>query len=209
MWRWVVALVVGYLLGSVPVGVLVVRWLRGIDVRQVGSGRTGGTNVLRAAGWGAAVLTGVVDGLKAAVSVLVARWLGGPPLLLALAGVAAVVGHNYSIFLRFRGGAGTMASIGGAAALWPLSGLILIPVLLGVALFTRRASLGSIVGALLLPALFAARAGLGAGPWAYLAHGVLTSALTLWALRPNIRRLLRGEERRIDLEAGRGPQGAL
>jgi glycerol-3-phosphate acyltransferase PlsY len=116
--------------------------------------------------------------------------------------VAAVVGHNYSIFLRFRGGAGTMTSIGGAVALWPLSGLILIPVLLGVALLTRRASLGSIVGAFLLPALFAVRAGLGASPWAYLAHGVLTSALTLWALRPNIRRLLRGEERRIELGAG-------
>ena len=203
MWRWLISLVVGYLLGSIPVGLLIVRWMRGIDVREVGSGRTGGTNVLRAAGWGAAVLTGLGDGLKAALAVSVARWLGGPPLLLALAGTAAVVGHNYSIFLRFHGGAGTMASIGGATALWPPSLVILLPVLLGVALLTRYASLGSITVAFLLPALFAVRAALGVGPWAYLAHGLITSALTLWSLRPNIRRLLRGEERRINLKAGK------
>ncbi|HEC33970.1 MAG TPA: glycerol-3-phosphate 1-O-acyltransferase [Chloroflexi bacterium] len=203
MWQWMFALVVGYLLGSIPVGFLVARWLRGMDVRRVGSGRTGGTNVLRVAGWEAAVLTGVGDGLKAVLAVLLARWLGGPPFLLALAGVAAVAGHNYSVFLRFRGGAGTMASIGGAVVLWPLCGLILVPVLLVVALGTRRASLGSITIAFLLPALFVLRAALGVGPWAYVAYGVLTSALTLWALRPNIRRLLRGEERRIDLRASR------
>jgi len=203
MWRWFFALALGYVLGSIPVGLLVVRWLRGVDVRQVGSGRTGGTNVLRAAGWEAAVLTGIGDGLKAALAVMVARWLGGPPLLLALAGVAAVVGHNHSLFLRFRGGAGTMASVGGATALWPWSPVILVPVLLGTALATRYASVGSITVALLMPLLFAVRAALGLGPWEYLAHGLLTSALTLWALRPNIVRLLRGEERQINLNAGR------
>ncbi len=206
MGQWFVALVVGYLLGSIPVGYLVVRWLRGIDVREVGSGRTGGTNVLRAAGWKAAVLTGVGDGLKALAAVLLARRLGGPPLLVALAGVAAVVGHNYSVFLRFRGGAGTMASIGGAAGLWPWSLPIALIALLPTALITRRASLGSITVALVLPLLFAVRAALGLGPWAYVVHGVLTSALTLWSLRPNIRRLLRGEERRIDLKTGAGKQ---
>ncbi len=203
MGRWVLSLVLGYLLGSIPVGLLVVRWRRGIDVRRVGSGRTGGTNVLRAAGWGAAVLTGLGDGLKAAMAVWIARWLGGTPLLQALAGVAAVAGHNYSAFLHFQGGAGTMASIGGATALWPLNLPILMAVLVGVALPTRRASMGSIAVALVLPAIFAVRAAVGAGPWAYLAHGLLTSALTLWSLRPNIRRLLRGEERRIELGAGK------
>ncbi len=199
MWQWIVVLLTGYLLGSIPVGYLVVRWLRGIDVREVGSGRTGGTNVLRAAGWKAAVLTGVGDGLKALAAVLFARQLGGSPLLVALAGVTAVVGHNYSVFLGFRGGAGTMASIGGATGLWPWSLPISLLVLLPTALLTRRASLGSITLALVLPLLFAVRAALGWGPWAYVVHGVLTSALTLWSLRPNIRRLLRGEERRIQL----------
>ncbi|HID89367.1 MAG TPA: glycerol-3-phosphate 1-O-acyltransferase PlsY [Anaerolineae bacterium] len=199
MWQWIVVLLTGYLLGSIPVGYLVVRWLRGIDVREVGSGRTGGTNVLRAAGWGAAVLTGVGDGLKGLVAVLFARQLGGSPLLVALAGVAAVVGHNYSAFLGFRGGAGTMASIGGATGLWPWSLPISLLALLPTALITRRASLGSITVAFVLPFLFIGRAVLGLGPWAYVVHGVLTSALTLWSLRPNIRRLLHGEERRIQL----------
>lgn len=199
MWQWIVVLLTGYLLGSIPVGYLVVRWLRGIDVREVGSGRTGGTNVLRAAGWGAAVLTGVGDGLKGLAAVLFARQLGGSPLLVALAGVAAVVGHNYSAFLGFRGGAGTMASIGGATGLWPWSLPISLLALLPTALITRRASLGSITVAFVLPFLFIGRAVLGLGPWAYVVHGVLTSALTLWSLRPNIRRLLHGEERRIQL----------
>jgi len=196
---WIIALASGYLLGSIPVGFLLVRGVRGIDVRRVGSGRTGGTNVLRAAGWGMAVLTGIGDALKGLLAVLVARWLHGPALLQALAGVTAVIGHNHPLFLRSPGGAGTMTSIGGAVGLWPLSGLILIPLLLGVALTTRRASLGSITVALVLPALFIIRAALGVAPWAYVAHGILTTALTLWALRPNIQRLLRGEERRINL----------
>jgi glycerol-3-phosphate acyltransferase PlsY len=197
VWQWVVALLVSYLLGSIPVGILVVRWARGIDVRQVGSGRTGGTNVLRAAGWKAAVFTGLGDASKATLAVLVARWLHGPSLLLALAGAAAVVGHNYSLFLGFQGGAGTGASIGGALALWPVSGLITIPTLLGVGMATGRASLGSITITLVLPLVFAVRAILGHGPWAYVAHGLTTSAITLWALRPNIKRLLNGSERRV------------
>lgn len=198
---WLVALISGYLLGSIPVGYLVVRWLRGIDVRQVGSGRIGGTNVLRAAGWKVALLSGLLDGVKGLLAVLVARWLGGPPLRWALAGVAAVVGHNYPIFLRFRGGAGTSTSAGGATGLWPWSLPILAAVLFGFALGSRRASLGSIAVAIVLPTLFVVRALLGLDPWAFVLYGVLTSAVTLWALRPNIDRLRRGQERRIDFNA--------
>ncbi len=196
---WIAVLVIAYLLGSIPVGVLVVRWMRGIDVRQVGSGRTGGTNVLRAAGWKAALLCGIGDVGKAALAVLIAQRLGAPALVMALAGSLAVVGHNYPIFLRSKGGAGTAPSIGAAAVLWPWIGLALAPILLLVIFVTRRASLGSIVVALLIPAAFLARAWHGVGAWDYLVYGVLTSALTLWALRPNIQRLLRGVERRIEL----------
>lgn len=199
MERWILALPIGYLFGSIPVGFLLVRAARGIDVRLVGSGRIGGTNVLRAAGWQLAVLTGIGDGLKGLLAVLTARWLHGPALLQALAGATAVIGHIRPLFLRSRGGAGTMTSIGGAVALWPISGLILVPLLLGVALTTRRASLGSIAVAVALPALFIIRAALGIAPWEIVTHGVLTSALTLWALRPNIQRLLHGQERQISL----------
>ncbi|MBN1180196.1 MAG: glycerol-3-phosphate 1-O-acyltransferase PlsY [Anaerolineae bacterium] len=197
MWRWIGVILIGYVLGSIPFGVLIARWVRGIDVRAIGSGRTGGTNVLRAAGWQAGLLTAIVDTLKAAAAVWVARWIGATGLVLVLVGMAAVVGHNYSLFLGFRGGAGTMASIGAAMALWPWNVLILALTGLGVVLTTRRASLGSIVVACLLPILFIVRALLGASPWEYVVYGVLASALTLWALRANIKRLLRGEERQI------------
>ncbi len=199
MWQWVVTLVASYVLGSIPMGLIIVKLMRGVDVRQVGSGRTGGTNVLRAAGFGAAALTVLLDGGKAILAVFIARWLSGAPLLMALAGTAAVVGHNYSLFLRLRGGAGTATSVGGAAALWPWNAAILIPVGLGVVFGTRRASLGSITIAILLPLIFVVRAAMGLSPWAFVVHGVLTSALTLWALRPTLGRLLRGEERRIKL----------
>jgi len=199
MGLWIVILGLAYLLGSIPVGVLVVRWIRGVDVRQVGSGRTGGTNVLRAAGWKAALLCGIGDIGKAALAVLLAWKLGGPPLLMALAGSAAVLGHNYPIFLRSRGGAGTASSIGGALILWFWGGLALLSVFLGVALLTRRASLGSIIVAILMPVVLLVQAWQGLGPWDYLLYGALTSALTLWALRPNIQRLLQGTERRIEI----------
>ncbi len=195
--HWLIPLIAGYLLGSIPVGFLVVRLFRGLDVRQIGSGRTGGTNVLRAAGWGAAVATGLGDVLKGAAAVWLARALNGPPLVQALAGFAAVVGHNYSLFLGLRGGAGTATSVGGAIALWPVGGLLALPVLLAVAFLTRYASVASISVALFLPLVFATGAARGAIPWAYEAHGLLAAILILWALRPNIRRLLRGEERRI------------
>lgn len=202
MWGWF-GVVMGYLLGSIPCGVLVARWIGGADPRQVGSGRTGGTNVLRTAGREAALITGLGDGLKAALAVWVTRWLGGPPLAEAIAGAAAVAGHNYSLFLGFTGGAGTASSLGGAFALWPWNLPVLLPFGAAVILITQRASLGSISVALVLPAIAMIRAGLGVGPWEHVCYGLLTSTLTLWALRPNINRLMRGEERCVDLKAGR------
>ena len=197
MWLWLACLLVGYLLGSIPVGYVVVRRFYGVDLRTVGSGRTGGTNVMRVAGWRVALLCGAGDVLKAALAVLLARLLAGPILLQALAGVMAVLGHNHSIFLGLRGGAGTAPSMGGAAVLWPWNAVILPLVLLARSIRSGRTSLGSIAVAIVLPALAAVRAALGAGPWDHVIYAVLTSVLTLWSLRPNIRRLLRGEEKAV------------
>jgi glycerol-3-phosphate acyltransferase PlsY len=192
-------LLLGYLLGSLPTGYLVVKWLKNVDIRRFGSGRTGGTNVLRVAGWAAALSVGVVDIGKAAAAVALARSWNESPLVLALTGVAAVLGHNHSLFLSLRGGAGTTPAIGGAILLWPWNAMILLPTFLATALGTRFASVGSLTVAILLPVVFAVRAALGLGPWDHLVHGGLTSALTLWSLGPNIGRLLRGVERRINL----------
>ena len=103
--RYAAVIVLGYLLGSFPTGYLVAWLWKGVDPRQHGSGRTGGTNILRAAGKEAALLTVIGDLLKGALAVLVARTLVGTDSAVVMAGLAAVLGHNRSIFLRFRGGA--------------------------------------------------------------------------------------------------------
>ncbi|MDY6874583.1 MAG: glycerol-3-phosphate 1-O-acyltransferase PlsY [Chloroflexota bacterium] len=195
----VVVVVSGYLLGSIPVGLLAVRATTGKDVREVGSGRIGATNTLRAAGIWVALLTILGDGAKGLLAVYLARAVVGIPVVEALAGLAAVVGHNYSIFIGFKGGAGTMTTVGGAIGLWPWNGAILLGVGAVLIAVTRHASIASITMALLLPAVFALRAWLGGEPWVYLIHGLGTAALTLWALRPNIRRLLDGNERQVTL----------
>jgi len=193
----IVVIVAAYLLGSVPVGLLLVRMRTGKDIRKIGSGRTGGTNVLRVAGPWIALLAVLGDIAKGLAAVLLARTVVGTPVVEALAGLLAVVGHNYSIFIGFKGGAGTMTTIGSAFGLWPWIGLIVAIAGVPTVAITRYASVGSIVIALLIPITFALRAWLGDAPWGHLIHGLGTAALTIWALRPNIKRLLEGQERRV------------
>ena len=193
----IVVIASSYLLGSIPVGLLLVRAMTGKDVRQIGSGRIGGTNVLRAAGPWIALLTALADGVKGLLAVWLARAVVGTPAVEALAGLLAVVGHNYSVFIGFKGGAGTACTVGGAICLWPWNSVILIGAGAAMVAATGYASVGSITIALLLPITLALRAWLVDAPWVYLIHGLGTAALTLWALRPNIRRLLKGCERRL------------
>jgi glycerol-3-phosphate acyltransferase PlsY len=195
-----------YLLGSIPVGLLLTHWATGTDIREIGSGRTGGTNVLRVAGPWVALLTIVTDVAKGLLPVWLARAVVGSPAIEALVGLAAVVGHNYSIFISFKGGAGTMTTIGGAIGLWPWNGVILLVTGAAMVAITRHASVGSISITLALPLALALRAWLSGAPWAHLIHGLGAAALTLWALRPNIQRLLEGRERRITL--GQKPNAA-
>ncbi|MCZ7571178.1 MAG: glycerol-3-phosphate 1-O-acyltransferase PlsY [Ardenticatenaceae bacterium] len=193
----IVAILLGYLIGSIPVGLVVGR-IRGVDPRMVGSGRTGGTNVYRAAGPAAGIITAVLDTLKGAVAVALVRILfPGVPLAAALAALAAVAGHNWSLFLRFRGGAGTMTNLGNLLILfWPI---FIIAGLLGLATlyFSRMSSLASLVvawGAAMLFILFAL---LGSAPPAFIVYGIGQALLITWSLRPNIRRILAGTERRV------------
>lgn len=194
---WVAVGVVGYLCGSFPTGYLAARLWRGVDIRKVGSGRTGGTNVLRVAGIGPAVITVLGDVAKAYLAVWLARWLVGTPLASAIAGVAAVFGHNHSLFLGGTGGAGSMCTVGVLIAFSPavaaLAGtLSLVPTIL-----FRIASVGSITLALLSPLLLLGGALLKLWPLEYSVGALLISAQTLYELRPNIRRLLAGTERKI------------
>ncbi len=180
-----------YALGSIPSGVIWGWIARRIDIRQHGSGRTGGTNVWRSVGFLPAVLTAITDALKGAAAIWLAKAMELSLGAMAVAGVLAVVGHNYSLFLGFRGGAGTATTVGLTAALWfpflPI--LVIIGVIAG--LLVGHASVASITVAVLVPLIFALR-----GEMLYAALlGIPVMLLTLWALRPNIQRLRNRAER--------------
>ncbi|HOT90687.1 MAG TPA: glycerol-3-phosphate acyltransferase [Anaerolineae bacterium] len=180
-----------YLLGSIPSGIIWGWIAKHIDVRKHGSGRTGGTNVWRTAGFIPAVLTAVTDALKGAAAIWLAQALEVSAVAVAVAGVLAVVGHNYSLYLGFRGGAGTATTVGLATALWspclPILGLTGV----AVGLLVGHASVASITIALLVPLIFLMRGDIVNA----VVLGLPVMALTLWALRPNIRRLRDRAER--------------
>lgn len=193
----------GYLVGAIPVGFLVVKLFKGIDIRTIGSGRTGGTNAIRAAGLIAGALTGIGDVGKGAVAVWAAGWLaaqldlGSPVIAQVLAGVMAVVGHNYSVFLSWKGGAGTGPNVGVAAGFWFPALFILAPLVPILLVATGYASVTSLAIAGLVPVLFAVRALVAKAPWEYAVYGIVTGTLVVLALRPNIARLKAGTERLV------------
>lgn len=203
----------GYLVGAIPFGYLVVKLLKGQDIRTVGSGRTGGTNAIRAAGPVAGLLTGAGDVAKGVIAVWGAGWLA-PRLGLdstavaqVLAGIMAVIGHNYSVFLSWRGGAGTGPNVGVAAGFWFPALFILVPLVPILLVVTGYASVASLAIAALVPVLFAVRALLVKGPWEYAAYGVVAGTVVVWALRPNIARLMAGTERLVGPRAKAAARG--
>jgi len=206
------SLVGAYLLGSLPIGMLIVKMVRGRDIRNWFSGRTGGTNVMRMAGFWAGMATTVVDIIKGACAVWLARALTrGSVWFEVIAGLLVIVGHNYSIFLlqrkegriHFHGGAGGAATIGAAAGLWLWTLLFIPPIALFFLFGVGYASMATMSIAVVATGVFLWRAIAGQGPWAYVIFGVIAEGLLLWALRPNIRRLLKGEERLVGWRARR------
>jgi len=210
VWMGVIAVVAAYLLGSIPTGLVLVRLSTGKDLRQEHSGRTGGTNAARAAGAWAGIGTMIGDGLKAAGAVWLAHALtAGQPLIEAIAGIAAVLGHNYSLFmierregkLHFRGGAGGAPTVGAAIGLWGPSALFMIPTGIGVLLVIGYASVATISVGVAATVVFLVRAAQGSGPWGYVVFGPVVVVLLLLALRPNLARLRQGTERIVGLRA--------
>jgi acyl phosphate:glycerol-3-phosphate acyltransferase len=207
------AVTLAYLIGSIPVGIVVCRPL-GKDPRAVGSGRTGGTNVYRAAGFPAALVTVAGDIAKGFVAIHLAQWLVPPDAYgawhgtaMALSALAAILGHNYSAFLGFRGGAGSTPNIGAALAYDPLVCALGFAAGAAVLFGVRIASLASLVLSAVILAGLAWRFVDGSLPPVALVYAFGQLVLVTWALRPNIARLRAGTERRIDF-FGRGNRDA-
>ena len=204
----------GYVMGSIPSGMIMVRLTTGRDIRRVGSGRTGGTNAMRAGGYLAGAATGILDVLKSYLAIEICRWiLPGYFWLEVLVGLAAVLGHNYSLFSIdwketrfgkipiFHGGAGGAPTLGAATAFWFPSLFIILPIGLLVFIVIGYASVTTLVGGLAVIVIFSIRAALGYSSKWYAVFGIITMGLLVWSLRPNIDRLLHGTERVVGLRA--------
>ncbi|WP_119316490.1 glycerol-3-phosphate 1-O-acyltransferase PlsY [Calidithermus terrae] len=185
-------MLLAYLFGSIPAGAWVARTY-GVDIQKVGSGNTGATNILRTLGWGPALVVAFFDVFKGGIALLIARLFGLDGLQLGLVAVSAVLGHNYSVFLRFRGGKGVATSMGTTVVLDPLVGLMILPIGICVIWLTRYVSAGSMVGA--VSGVIVAIA-LGRPLWEVVTLALL-ALLIFWTHRENYRRLQAGNERRF------------
>lgn len=195
----VASIVLGYLLGSIPTGVLVSRWGYGLDLRRAGSGNIGATNALRVLGPWPALLVLAVDVGKGALAVWLASLLGGETTAQVLAGLAAVLGHNWSLYLGFQGGRGIATTLGVLLVLMPKVVIFLAVIWALVVALTRYVSLGSILAAAAFPFLVWATH----LPPLYVPISILLSAAVIYKHLPNLRRLLQGTEHKLGQKSKR------
>ena len=199
--------VIGYVFGSIPFGLIVGHLYLGRDIRESGSGKTGTTNVLRTAGKSAAGIVMLADIGKGALPALLGRFVFGDDWVAAAGAAAAVAGHVWPVFAGFRGGRGVASTYGGVLGLTPILSLAFPVVGLLLILSTRVVSVMSVVGtpicalAVILSALFFDQ------PWAFAAYAVFATLMVEYKHIPNIRRLLAGTEPRIGQGGGQPATG--
>lgn len=197
--KYVLIALGGYLLGNISVGIIISKFYGIGDIRKVGSGNAGTTNVLRNLGWLPSILTLVGDCLKS----FLAAWLGGlfaGEIGLLIGGTAAIVGHDFPVFLKFKGGKGIASTLGLIIAIDPLLALcMLLPVLVIIAL-TRYVSVGSIYAAFSYPLFTYLFTRKEEKATYYLCFSIFAALLTLFCHRGNIKRLIHKEENRLDFQ---------
>jgi len=204
-----IVVIIAYLLGSIPIGLIIGKLRKGIDIRQHGSGKIGGTNVMRTTGAKLGILTLVIDGFKAGIAVAIAQAVIGNESIVigsisinwqvaqTMAGIAAIVGHNWPIFAQFRGGRGVAAYFGSMFWIAPLAAACGLAVLAMVALRTRHMSSGSIFGAITSWFVMLILTVSYGDPLVYLLYSSLIVLLVIYQHRDNIKRLRQGTERRL------------
>lgn len=193
MMDFVVAAAISYLLGSIPNGLILGKAIWGVDLRQHGSKNIGATNAWRTIGKAGGISIFALDFLKGAVSAYLGLHLGGSELAGVLCGILAIAGHSWSVFLAFKGGKGVATGLGVIAALMPMVTLIVFAVWFAIVYFTGYVSLGSIVGAALVPIL-TLFFGLHTE---FLIFGLIAAVFIIYRHKSNIERLLNGTESKI------------
>ena len=200
--QYAVVVVLAYLVGSLSWGYMLLRWRLGMDVREYGSGRTGMSNVLRTGGGKVAAVVFALDVGKGVMAVMMAKEATGASGAEVAAALAALVGHNWPVFLGFRGGRGILTALGGLSMMAPVPAVVATAVWVATALGSRYISLGSIIGVV---------AGAGSliglvvlAGWysqTYVIFAGVAAVMIIWQHRDNIQRLIKGNERRIGAPA--------
>jgi glycerol-3-phosphate acyltransferase PlsY len=190
-------LALSYLLGSIPWGYLLLVLRRGVDIREYGSGRTGMTNVLRTGGGKLAIVVLALDLGKGILAVLMARVVIGPNAPEVAAGLFVLVGHNWPVFLQFRGGRGILTGLGGLSIMAPIPAALAAIAFVFATLFSRYVSLGSLTGVVIAFISVLAMALAGVYSSTYTLYAFLGGAIIIWQHRDNIQRIRQGNERRL------------
>lgn len=201
---WLVGLLIGYLLGSIPTGLWLGRWRGGVDIRASGSGRTGATNTFRSLGlrWSVAVL--LLDGLKGAAPILIVAAVWDSPTGDVLAGLAAIVGHQFPLYAGFKGGRGAATAMGASLAIVPVGLAFALLTALPVLAVSRVMSLSVLLGATAAALAIALLAWFSETPNAYAGFAAGAWGLIIWGHRDNIERILSGTERVLTRSRGAG-----
>ena len=200
--QYVVVVVLAYLAGSLSWGYMLLRWRLGTDVREYGSGRTGMSNVLRTGGGKMAAVVFALDVGKGVLAVMMAKEATGASGAEVAAALAALVGHNWPVFLGFRGGRGILTALGGLSMMAPVPAVVATAIWLATAFGSRYISLGSIIGVLAgAVSLIALVMLAGWYSQTYVIFAGVAAAMIIWQHRDNIQRLIQGNERRMGAPA--------
>lgn len=208
VWQCAAIALLGYLCGSVPSGLWVGKLLRGIDIREYGSGKTGFTNTVRTLGYRPALLVLVIDVVKGGLPVLVAKLLLHDAAPQAVAGVAAMVGHVYPLFARFRGGRAVLVAFSATTVMMPLLGPLMIGIGLAIAVPFGYISLASVAGSGVMAGIIVGLALLGRVPTAFAVFGAVAATMIVVLHRDNIQRLREGTEPKFGHGGRRRVDGA-